>query len=80
MGALPPTYSERERIMTVHTQHSSTVRTVSLGSPFENANDLIVEVLKDGEWTYYRGFNTFSNDYAYSSAREAAYEAIQGGK
>jgi hypothetical protein len=66
--------------MTVHTQHSSTVRTVSLGSPFDNANDLIVQVLKDGEWTYYRGFNTFSNDYAYSNARDAAYEAIQGGK
>ena len=66
--------------MIIHTQHSSTVRTVSLGDPFSNANDLIVEVLKDGEWTYYRGFNTFSNDYAYSSAREAAYEAVQGGK
>ena len=66
--------------MMVQTQHSNTVRTISLGDPFNNANDLIVQVLKDGEWTNFRGFNTFSNDYAYSSAREAAYEAIQGGK
>jgi len=63
--------------MRVHTQHSSTVRTISLGDPFVNANDLIVETLRDGEWTYYRGFNTFSNDYAFSSAREAAHQAMQ---
>jgi hypothetical protein len=61
--------------MTVHTQYSKTVRIMSLGDPFNNVNDLIVEKLKDGEWTYYRGFNTFSNDYAYSSARDAAHQA-----
>jgi hypothetical protein len=54
---------------------SATVRTVSKGSPFTDAYDLIVEVLKDGEWTYYQGFNTLSNDYAYSEARAAEARA-----
>lgn len=45
------------------------------GSPFEVANDIIVEVLRDGEWTFYSGFNTLSNDYAFTNAREAAVQA-----
>lgn len=60
------------------TQHSTTVRIVSLGDPFKFVDDLIVETLKDGEWVYYRGFNTFSNDYAFTSAREAATRASLG--
>jgi len=58
------------------TNASPNVRIVSLGDPFNNPNDLIVETLIDGEWKYFRGFNTFSNDYAYTSAREAAREAM----
>jgi len=58
------------------TNCSSTVRIVSLGDPFNNVDDLIVETLVDGEWKFFRGFNTFSNDYAYTSAREAAREAM----
>lgn len=58
------------------TNASPNVRIVSLGDPFNNTNDLIVETLIDGEWKYFRGFNTFSNDYAHTSAREAAREAM----
>jgi hypothetical protein len=60
----------------------TSVRTVSKGSPFTDPYDLIVEVLVDGEWTYYQGFNTLSNDYAYSEARaaEARAKAEQLGK
>ena len=54
---------------------SATVRTVSKGSPFTETYDLIVEVLVDGEWTYYQGFNTLCNDYAYSEARAAENRA-----
>jgi hypothetical protein len=54
---------------------SATVRTVSKGSPFTEIYDLVVEVLKDGEWTYYQGFNTLSNDYAYTEARAAETRA-----
>ena len=54
---------------------SATVRTVSKGSPFTEIYDLVVEVLKDGEWTYYQGFNTLSNDYAYTEARAAEARA-----
>ena len=59
----------------MNTNKSATVRTISKGSPFTETYDLIVEVLVDGEWTYYQGFNTLSNDYAYSEARSAENRA-----
>ena len=54
---------------------TSKVRTINAGSPFTDTYDLVVEVLIDGEWTYYQGFNTLSNDYAYTEARQAANAA-----
>jgi hypothetical protein len=54
---------------------SEFVRIRTEGSPFEVVYDVIVEVLKDGEWTYYSGYNSLSNDYAFTSAREAALRA-----
>ena len=54
---------------------SEFVRIRSEGSPFEVTYDVIVEVLKDGEWIFYSGYNSLSNDYAFSSAREAAFRA-----
>lgn len=54
---------------------TSKVRTINVGSPFTETYDLVVEVLIDGVWTYYQGFNTLSNDYAYSEARAAANAA-----
>ena len=51
------------------------VRTINTGSPFTETYDLIVEVLVDGKWTYYQGFNTLSNDYAYTEARAAENRA-----
>jgi hypothetical protein len=54
---------------------TSKVRTINAGSPFENTYDLVVEILKNGEWKYYQGFNTLSNDYAYTEARSAANRA-----
>lgn len=59
----------------MNTMKSATVRTVCKGSPFTEIHDLVVEVLKDGEWTYYQGFNTLSNDYAYTEARAAEARA-----
>jgi hypothetical protein len=59
----------------MNTNKSATVRTISKGSPFTDTYDLVVEVLVDGEWTYYQGFNTLSNDYAYSEARAAENRA-----
>jgi hypothetical protein len=47
------------------------VRTIHAGSPFTDTYDLVVEVLVDGKWTYFQGFNTLSNDYAYTEARAA---------
>ena len=54
---------------------TSKVRTINAGSPFTDTYDLVVEVLIDGEWTYYQGFNTLSNDYAYTEARAAEARA-----
>jgi hypothetical protein len=54
---------------------TSKVRTINAGSPFTDTYDLVVEVLIDGEWTYFQGFNTLSNDYAYTEARQAEQAA-----
>ena len=48
------------------------VRVVSDGSPFTNAYDIKVETLVDGEWKYYSGFNSLSDDYANTNAMDTA--------
>lgn len=54
------------------------VRIVHLGSPMEHASDIVVETKEaDGTWKRYRGFNSLSDDYAHTNAREAAGEAIK---
>ena len=53
------------------------VRIVHLGSPFEHASDIVVETLENGEWKRYQGFNSMSDDYAHTNAREAAGRAIK---
>jgi hypothetical protein len=52
------------------------VRIVHDGSPFEVSYDIRVEWLVDGEWKLYQGFNSLSDDYANTNAREAAGRAI----
>ena len=54
---------------------SENVRIRREGSPFDVANDIIVEVLRDGVWEYYQGFNSLSDDYAFTNARESAVRA-----
>jgi len=58
-------------------QDFGNVRIVHDGSPFERAYDVRVEWLKDGEWTLYHGFNSLSDDYAFTNSREAAGRAIK---
>ena len=53
------------------------VRIVHEGSPLEVAYDIRVEWLVEGEWQLYHGFNSFSDDYAYTNSREAAGRAIK---
>lgn len=43
--------------------------TISFAEPFD---DIIVELCYEGQWGYDRGFNSISNDYASTSAREYA--------
>ena len=42
------------------------------GSPFDVAYDVKVEQLVEGEWKMVRGFNSLSDDYAYTTANDAA--------
>ena len=53
------------------------VRVVRDGDPLVNSFDIKVEVNRDGEWYLYHGFNSFSDDYAYTNACEAASRAIK---
>lgn len=53
------------------------VRIISEGSPFDVTYDLKVMWNKDGIWEMYRGFNSLSDDYASTNAREAAMRAVK---
>jgi hypothetical protein len=53
------------------------VRIVHDGDPFNKAYDIRVEWMQDGEWTLYHGFNSLSDDYAFTNSREAAGRAIK---
>ena len=53
-----------------------TVRIVHDGSPFDVLYDVKVERLVAGEWTFYDGYNSLSNDYAFSEANKSAARAL----
>ena len=53
------------------------VRIVHDGSPFDVRYDVKVEWLIDGEWKFYDGYNSLSNDYAFSEANKSAGRAIK---
>jgi len=53
-------------------QITETVRINYDGSPFDVAYDVKVEQLSDGEWKMVSGFNSLSDDYAYTNAANAA--------
>jgi hypothetical protein len=55
------------------------VRVVSLGDPFANTYDIRCEVYDEAAdiWRLWHGFNSLSDDYAYTNAREAAGRAIK---
>lgn len=54
------------------------VRIVHDGSPFDKAYDIRVEWKEtpESEWTLYSGYNSLSNDYAFSESNKAASRAI----
>jgi len=53
------------------------VRIVHDGSPFDVLYDVKVEVLKNGVWTFYDGYNSLSNDYAFTESQASARRAIK---
>ena len=59
----------------MYTVNFDDVRIVCDGSPFDVTYDVRVEWLRDGEWKLYQGFNSLSDDYAMTNAREAAGRA-----
>lgn len=54
------------------------VRVVSLGDPFANTYDIRCEVYDEAAdvWRLWHGFNSLSDDYAYTNANEAAGRAM----
>jgi len=54
------------------------VRVVSVGDPYTTAYNIRVEIYdSDADiWRMWRGFNSLSDDYAYTNAFEAAGRAI----
>lgn len=52
------------------------VRIVHDGDPFNDTYDIRVETLVDGEWKFYNGFNSLSDDYAHTNAKDSARRAI----
>jgi len=49
------------------------VRVMDSGQdPTQVSSDILVQELMDGDWVYVCGFNSLSDDYAYTNAREAA--------
>ena len=54
-----------------------TVRIVHDGSPFDVLYDVKVERLVAGEWKFYDGYNSLSNDYAFSEANNSAARALK---
>lgn len=53
------------------------VRIVHDGSPFDVLYDVKVERLVNGEWKFYDGYNSLSNDYAFSEANKSAARALK---
>jgi len=55
------------------------VRVVNDGDPFNKAFNIVVETRSSLEspWQFYHGFNSLSDDYAYTNAREAAGRAVK---
>ena len=55
------------------------VRIIREGDPFTKAFDIVVQFREnlDSDWQMYHGFNSLSDDYAYTNAREAAGRCIK---
>ena len=61
-------------------QITETVRINYDGSPFDVAYDVKVEKLVDGEWKMVQGFNSLSDDYAYTNANNAARSIVSNNR
>ena len=53
------------------------VRVVSKGDPMQHSSNIHVERLLDGIWIQVQGFNSLSDDYAFTNAREAAFDLVK---
>lgn len=53
------------------------VRVISKGDPFQHSSNIHVERLLDGVWVQLQGFNSLSDDCAYTNARECAFEWVK---
>ena len=61
-------------------QITETIRINYDGSPFDVAYDVKVEQLVEGEWKMVQGFNSLSDDYAYTNANNAARSIVSNNR
>lgn len=61
-------------------QITETVRINYDGSPFDVAYDVKVEQLVEGKWVMVQGFNSLSDDYAYTNAKNAARSIVSNSR
>ena len=52
--------------------YGSNVRVRYDGNPMDNAYDVFVDELRGSEWVEVVKFNSMSDDYAYTNAKQAA--------
>ncbi len=55
-------------------QISETIRINYQGNAMQEAYDVKVEQLINGEWKMVRGYNSMSDDYAFTNAKEYAQD------
>jgi hypothetical protein len=56
-------------------QVDENVRIRREGDPRQVVYDVVVETLQNKQWVCYQGFNSISDDYAFTNARESAGRA-----
>ena len=61
-------------ISTTYNCITPTIRIMYTNDPIEDANDVQVQRFLDFEWKMVRGFNSMSDDYAYTNAKEYAHK------
>jgi hypothetical protein len=67
-------------ISTTYNCITPSIRIMYTNNPFDDANDVQVQRFLDFEWKMVRGYNSMSDDYAYTNAKEYAQRLAESVK